>query len=95
MILLICVILKEWYKWANLQNRNWVTDIENKHGYQTGKVGGRLNWETGTDIYTLLYKIYEVVTEKKLLYSTGSCIQYSVMTCMGIESKKEWVYLYV
>ena len=28
-----------------------------------------------------------------LLYSTGNSTQYSVMTYMGIESKKEWIYV--
>ena len=41
--------LKKWYKWIYLQNRNRVTDVENK-------LWGRgINWETGIDIYTLLY----------------------------------------
>ena len=31
--------LKKWYKWTYLQNRNRLTDIENKHGYQRGKSG--------------------------------------------------------
>ena len=35
------------------------------------------------------------ITNKDLLYSTGNCAQYSVMTCMGKESKKEWIYVYV
>ena len=30
-----------------------VTDVENKHGYQ--KIRGGINWETGIDIYILLY----------------------------------------
>ena len=30
MILLICSILKKVYKWAYLQNRNNVADVENK-----------------------------------------------------------------
>ena len=30
MILLICSILKKVYKWAYLQNRNKVADVENK-----------------------------------------------------------------
>ena len=30
MILFVCGILKKWYKWADLQNRNRLTDIENK-----------------------------------------------------------------
>ena len=28
--------------------------VENKHGYW-GREGGRINWETDNDIYTLLY----------------------------------------
>ena len=31
------------------------------------------------------------MTNKDLLYSTGSSTQYSVMTYMGKESKKEWI----
>ena len=34
-------------------------------------------------------------TDKDLLYSTGNSTQYSVMTYMGKESKKEWIYIYV
>ena len=30
-------------------------------------------------------------TNKDLLYSTGNSTQYSVMTYMGKESKKEWI----
>ena len=30
MIPLICGILKKWYKWTYLQNRNRLTDTENK-----------------------------------------------------------------
>jgi len=41
--------------------------------------------------YTTIYKI----TNKDLLYSTGNSTQYSVKTCMGRESKKEWIYVYV
>ena len=35
------------------------------------------------------------MTNKDLLYSTGNSTQYSVMTYMGKESKKEWIYVYV
>ena len=35
------------------------------------------------------------VTNKNLLYHTGSSTQYSVMTDMGKESEKEWIYVYV
>ena len=56
-------------------------------------VGGGINWETGIDTYTLLY--VKQIANKNLLYSTGNFIQYSVMTYMGIQSKKEWMYVYV
>ena len=55
--------------------------------------GGRINWEIGIDIYTLLYIKY--ITNKDLLHSTGISSQYSVMTYMGKESKKEWICVYV
>ena len=35
------------------------------------------------------------MTNKDLLYSTEDSTQYSVMAYMGIESKKEWIYVYV
>ena len=44
---------------------------------------GGIYWETGIDIYTLLY--IEKITNKDLLYSTGNSTQYSVMTYMGKE----------
>ena len=49
--------------------------------------------EFGIDMYTLLY--FKWITNKDLLYSTGNSTQYSVMTYMGKESKKEWIYVYV
>ena len=41
----------------NLQNRNRVTDVENKLMVtgDGGKGRGGINWEIGIDIYTLLY----------------------------------------
>lgn len=42
------------YKLTYLQNRNRVTDVENKHGYQGASRGG-INWEAGVDICILLY----------------------------------------
>ena len=61
-----------------------------------GKSGGEVNWEIGIDIYTLLY--IKQITNKNLLYITGNSTQYSVMTYVGIESKKEWedfIYDYI
>ena len=40
-------------------------------------------------VYTLLY--IKQITNNDLLSSTGNTTQYSVMTYMGIESKKEWM----
>ena len=52
-----------------------------------------INWEIGINIYTLLY--IEQITNKNLPYSTGNSTQYSVMTYMEKESRKEWMYVYV
>ena len=41
MISLTCGIWKEWYKWTYLQNRNRLTDIENKLTVPKGERGGR------------------------------------------------------
>ena len=48
---------------------------------------------TGVGIYTLLY--IKQITNKNLLsrYSTEDSTQYSVMSYMGKESKKEWIYV--
>ena len=47
--------LKNWYKWTYLQNRNRVTDVENKLMVSRGEWGGGTNWEIGIEIYTFLY----------------------------------------
>ena len=59
MISLICGILKEkWHKWTYLQNRNRLTDTENKLMVTKGKTwGGGINQELGINIHTLLYMI--------------------------------------
>ena len=46
---------KKWYKSTYLQDRNRVTDTENKLMVTKGESVGGINWEIGTDIYTLLY----------------------------------------
>ena len=58
-----------------------------------GKGKGGINWEIGIDIYTLLY--IKQITNKNVLYSTGNSFQCSVMTSMGMESRREWIYVYV
>jgi len=50
-------------------------------------VGKGINWESGTDIYTLLY--LKQITNKDLLYSTGNSAKYSRITYMGKEFEKE------
>ena len=69
-----------------LQNRSWVTDVENKTAVIWGKEEGGINWEIGIDIHSTIYR----KDNKNLLNSTGNSIQYSVMTYMGKECKKEW-----
>ena len=54
---LICEILKKKkYKLTFLQNRKRVTDVENKLmvSKEGKRCGGRINWQVGTDICTLL-----------------------------------------
>ena len=59
----------------------------------TRKERGKDKLGVGIDIYTLIY--IKQITNKNLLYSTGHFTQHSVMTSMGKESKKEWIYVYV
>ena len=86
---------KKWYKWTYLQNRNRLTDLrEWTYGY-----GGWGGWregivrEFGIDMYTLLY--LKRITNKNLLYSTGTSAQCYVAAWMGGESGGEWIHAYV
>ena len=63
-----------------------------KLSWLPGEKGGII-WGTEINIYTLLY--IKQITHKNLLYSTGNSIQYSVLTYMGKESKKQWIHVYV
>ena len=47
----------------------------------------RGSWETGIDMYALLY--IKQMTNKDLSYSTGKSTQNSAMTHMGKEPKKK------
>ena len=77
-----------------LQNRNRLTDIKNKLTVTKGEMWrGGINQELGMNIHTLLY--IRQITNKDLLHSTGNSAQYSVITDMGNESEKEWIYVYV
>ena len=46
--------LEKWYRCTCLQGRNRDTDVENKRMDTKGEVGGRMNWEIGIDMYTLI-----------------------------------------
>ena len=62
---------------------------ENKEKEKKGKKWGGINWEIGMNICTLL--CIKLMTSEDLLYSTGNATQYSVMSYVGKESKKEGV----
>ena len=68
-----------------------------KQTYSYQGVRGRgINWETGIQIYILLY--VKQITNKDLLYSTWNSTQYSVITYMAKESEKEkniYIYVYI
>ena len=59
-------------------------DRGNKFMVIKGEGMGGINEESEMNIYTLLY-----IINKDLLYSTENSIQYSVITYIGKESKKE------
>ena len=54
--------------------------------------GGVINWETGVDIYTLLY--IKQVTNKNLLPSTGNSTEYS-SDLYGKRIPKRGVCMYI
>ena len=66
--------LKKRYKRTYLQNRNRLTDIENRLVFAKGEGGGRgTEWEFGVSRCKLLH--LEWINNKVLLYSTGNYIQ--------------------
>ena len=52
---------------------------------------GRMNWETGTDIYTLLIPCIKQVTNENPLWNTGSSTQCPVVTQMGRKPGNEGI----
>ena len=76
-----------WWEWTETQ-REQGRDWDPKRGGVRGR--DKLeDWDW--HIHTNIYKI---ITNKDLLYSPGNSTQYSVMTYMGKESKKE-IHVYV
>ena len=57
---------------------------------------GKGGWgELGVWDYHIYTTIYKWITNKDLLYSTGSYIQYFIITYMGKESEKEYTHAQV
>ena len=55
-------------------------------------VGGRINYKFGINKHTLQY--IKQLINKDLVNSTGTSTQYSIITCVGKDSEKEWIYVY-
>ena len=72
--------LEKWYRWTGLQGRNRDTDVENKcmdpkgGKAAAGVGGGGMNWEIGTDMYTLM--CINWMTNKNLLYKKINKIKF-------------------
>ena len=77
----------------NLQNRNRLKDFETKLMFTKGEMWwGGVNQRIGIDVYTLLY--IKQIGNKDLLYRTGKFNQHCIITYMGKEFEKEWIYVY-
>ena len=74
------------------QNRNRLTDIENRLvvAKEEGNGGGK-DWEFGISRCKLVYIGW--INNKVLLYSTGNYIQYLVINHNGKEYEKEYIYV--
>ena len=70
------------------------TDLENELRVASGeRPGGVIIREIGIDVYTLLYLKW--MTNKDLMYSTGSSVQCYVAAWMEGEFGGEWIHVYV
>ena len=68
---------KKTHKWTYFQNRNWLTDTENKLMFTKRHRGG---WgKARTNIHKLL--CIKQMTSEDLLHSTGNDTQYYATTC--------------
>ena len=88
-ISILCRILKMVQMSLRTEQKQAHRHIKQTYGFQGGKWSGGINWEIGIDMYTLLY--IKQIINKDLLHSTHSSTQFSVMTYMGKEPKKEWM----
>ena len=62
MLMHICAIWKNWYRWPYLQSRNRDTDVENIHIDTKGDRESGMNWGIGIDIYTRPSDAYLIST---------------------------------
>ena len=89
----ICGIQKngtdEWVCKAEIETQMQRTNVWTPRGESEVVGGGRMNWEIGNYIYTLI--CIKQITNKNLLNSTGNSTQYSVMAYMGKEFFKKKV----
>ena len=67
------------------------THRHRKQIYQREKEVGEINQEFGVNMYTLLY--VKQINNNDLLYSTGNCIKYLVITYNGKNPEKEYKYI--
>ena len=85
---------KIWHKWNYLQNRNSLTDTENRLVVaKAEKGGGYMDWELGIGRWKLLH--IEWINYKVLLLSTRNYIQYPEINHNGKEHKKECMYNWI
>ena len=83
----------ERYERTYSQNKNRLKDFETKLTVTKVEIlGGGMDWEDETGIYTLLYT--KLMGNMDSLYSTRKSIQCSVVAYMG-KSEKEWIYMYM
>ena len=62
------------------------------YGYQR-RCEGKINQEFEINIYTERLYIKQI-NNKNLFYSIGNATQYFIMTYIGKESNKQWIYVY-
>ena len=75
--------------------KNKTHTVENRLVVAEGEMGEGKGWTGSLGWADANYYLQNGSTKKDLLYSTGNSTQYSVMTYMGKESNKEWIYVYV
>ena len=85
---------KKWYKLTYLWNRKRCTDFQTNLWFlrEICQRGG-MGWMFRIGICTLLHM--EWIFRWDLQYNIGNSTQNSVITHMGKESEKEWVWVYV